>query len=412
LKRNFLFLQGPSTPFFGELANRLRAEGHGVYKLNFNVGDKVYWYPNSAESFRDPLPELAFFLKDRYEALNITDQVLFGDRRPVHIPAIAAAESHNVRVHVFEEGYLRPYWVTLERGGVNARSLLPKNPVWYQTVSAHLRRTPANFAFESPFWRRAVHDVAYHSAGIFNPLLFPLYRTHSTISAPSEYVGFVAQFIKSRQSKRLNAEIFDRYVKKNTPFFLLPLQLSTDAQIRGHAVLNSTEKLIEYVIRSFARQASNTVRLLIKKHPLDAAITDYRNLICRLARELGCEHRIDFIDTGNLASLCQRALGVVSVNSTAGLVALEQGTPTLCLGNSIYNIHGLTTNLSIDQFWHAPQKPDAELMNDFRVVLLNTVLINGGFYCPQGIKLAVTNSHKILSENLSPLEYLLREFPV
>ncbi|WP_441294118.1 capsular polysaccharide export protein, LipB/KpsS family, partial [Bordetella pertussis] len=34
-------------------------------------------------------------------------------------PAVALARASGVRVHVFEEGYFRPHWVTLERGGVN-----------------------------------------------------------------------------------------------------------------------------------------------------------------------------------------------------------------------------------------------------------------------------------------------------
>ena len=29
-----------------------------------------------------------------------------------------------LRIHVFEEGYMRPYWVTYERGGTNGHSRL------------------------------------------------------------------------------------------------------------------------------------------------------------------------------------------------------------------------------------------------------------------------------------------------
>jgi len=41
--RSYLFLQGVCSPFFARLAARLKAEGHEIYKVNFNVGDWAYW---------------------------------------------------------------------------------------------------------------------------------------------------------------------------------------------------------------------------------------------------------------------------------------------------------------------------------------------------------------------------------
>ena len=41
----------------------------------------------------------------------------------------------DVTTHVFEEGYLRPYWITYERGGANAAS-----PLMYLTLK---QRIPA-----------------------------------------------------------------------------------------------------------------------------------------------------------------------------------------------------------------------------------------------------------------------------
>ena len=40
---------------------------------------------------------------------SITDIVLYGDTRPTHAEAIKLAKALDWRVHVFEEGYLRPY---------------------------------------------------------------------------------------------------------------------------------------------------------------------------------------------------------------------------------------------------------------------------------------------------------------
>ncbi|HAV07943.1 MAG TPA: capsule biosynthesis protein CapA, partial [Rhodobacteraceae bacterium] len=44
--------------------------------------------------------------------------------RPIHATAIRVAKARGLKVHVFEEGYLRPYWVTYERNGANGHSRL------------------------------------------------------------------------------------------------------------------------------------------------------------------------------------------------------------------------------------------------------------------------------------------------
>ena len=41
--RTFLFLQGVCSPFFARLADALEKCGHRVLKINFNVGDDLYW---------------------------------------------------------------------------------------------------------------------------------------------------------------------------------------------------------------------------------------------------------------------------------------------------------------------------------------------------------------------------------
>ena len=55
---------------------------------------------------------------------NISDLVLYGDTREIHHIAILEARKLNITVHFFEEGYLRPYWVTYERDGSNGNSRL------------------------------------------------------------------------------------------------------------------------------------------------------------------------------------------------------------------------------------------------------------------------------------------------
>jgi capsular polysaccharide export protein len=146
-KQRFLFLQGVCSPFFAKLATALRKLGHDVRKVNFTVGDRVYWGINNAISYRGPMEKLAEFYAHQYQQHAITDVVLFGDCRPVHRPAIEVAKKHNVRVHVFEEGYFRPFWITLERDGVNGNSMLPKDPLWYREQAKKVPNFDNGIAF-------------------------------------------------------------------------------------------------------------------------------------------------------------------------------------------------------------------------------------------------------------------------
>ena len=198
MKRSFLFLQGPCTPFFERLAQALKAQGHKIHKINFCAGDIIYGGRQSTSWFNKTPGHLVDFLSDIYQRYGITDQVLFGDQRPVHQPAVQLAKQRGIRNHVFEEGYFRPRWITLEREGVNNHSLLPHDPQWYWEVGGRLPDDPFTVAFKSSFVDRAVHDVAYHVAGLLNPLLFPRYKNHAGISAPVEYAGYIKRLTHLR----------------------------------------------------------------------------------------------------------------------------------------------------------------------------------------------------------------------
>ena len=406
-KRNFLFLQGVCSPFFARLAERLMANGHSVLKLNFNAGDLAYWNGGNSVSFRGRPQDLRDFLDALYRRHGITDQVLFGDRRPIHRPAVEHADALGIRTHVFEEGYFRPHWVTLEREGVNGHSLLPRDPEWFWAVGGDLGADELVVPFASPFSVRATHDVAYHVAGLANPLLFPRYRTHSPVRAPVEYLGYIRRFSLLRLWKRWDAQLIADLVANKLPYYVLPLQLNSDAQIRDHSRFESMSDVIEFVIESFARHAPAASRLVIKNHPLDMGLTGYGRVISRLAKEYDVLGRVDYLESGDLDVLVRHARGLVTVNSTVGSVSLGLNCPTATLSDPIYNLPGLTFQGVLDDFWQDGEAPNAELFRRFRKVVIHATQVNGGFYCRKGIELAVQNSRAILEGEISPLEALI-----
>ena len=405
--RNFLFLQGVNSPFFPALADRLKGDGYGVFRVNFNVGDSVFWGTRPAWAFRGPLATLSAFLLEKIERHGITDILLFGDRRPIHLPAIALAKPRGVRVHVFEEGYFRPYWVTLERDGVNANSLLPRDPAWYREVGQALPDCGEGSAFASTLGGRAMHDMVYHSFNFWNPLLFPRYRTHRPLISALEYLGWGRRFSMMPLYESRDRTTIAAVMSGRQPYYLLPLQLDSDAQIRDHSPFNNMAEVIELVMISFAHHAARDARLVIKNHPLDTGFVNFRRLIKQLATQYDLPGRVDYLESGNLDILLARARGLVTVNSTVGLSSLTFGCPTMTLSNPVYNLPGLTYAGHLDEFWQQNTPPDAELFRCFRNTVIHATQINGGFYSPSGIALAAANSAAVLCAERSPLEMML-----
>ncbi|MCF8172654.1 MAG: capsular biosynthesis protein [Candidatus Methylopumilus sp.] len=410
--RSFLLLQGVSSPFFSRLATALSQQGHRVHKVSFNAGDVVYWLPRRSNWFKQDLSELPDFLHKLYAKHGITDQVVFGDRRPVHIAALEQARQNNVRNHVFEEGYFRPNLITLEQEGVNARSQLPRSPTWFTQAAQHIPPQPSLKDFRSRLGLRAMHDIAYQASGVFNRLLFSKYRSHHNMSAAVEYAGYIQRSRLLKRVAAVNTRQIENLVAQRTPYFFVPLQLNSDSQVRDHERFHTMQLMLKHVLQSFAQHAPADTKLVIKNHPLDTGWEHYDRVVLNLEHQFGLKDRVVYLETGDLATLLKHAQGTITLNSTVGYVALEQGCPTHCLGDPQYNLPGLTDQQDLAQFWGMPVAPEAELFQSFKRVVVHSTQVYGGFYCPPSIAQAVQGSCERLAAELSPLQQLLSLVPI
>jgi capsular polysaccharide export protein len=408
--RRFLLLQGVCSPFFSHLGTSLMQRGHSVYKLNFSMGDVIYWRHPRAWAYRQRLEKLEHYARDKIIGAGITDVVLFGDKRPVHENVRRAAEACGARVHVFEEGYFRPHWITLERGGVNGQSQLPRDPDFYRAVGPRMPAVGNGASYPAPLWRRALHDVAYHAAGILNKAVFPSYRSHVPWPISKEYANYVLRGgrILLRRGADMSRLLF--LLGEEHPFFLFPLQLGSDAQIRHHSGFENMKAAVEYVLRSFTEYADSDTQLVIKNHPLDCGIEGYDAHVRQCAASLGVGDRVHFLESGHLPALLTHARGVVTVNSTVGGSALVHRKPLKALGQAIYDIPGLTFQGHLDDFWKSDFKPDSRLARYFRNTVIHATQINGGFYTRDGIAAAVEQAVPRLEAVYSPVEKLIKEF--
>ena len=377
-----------ASSFFSRLGEALLAGGHAVTRVNFNAGDRLFWRPAGAIDFRGADTEWPAFLAGILNSRRVTDIILFGDCRPLHRKAIQVARALQVAVHVCEEGYLRPHWVTFERDGVNGHSSLPRNADWYREVGAALPPLPPMPAIPSSFRRRAWEDLIYNAATLALQPFYPHYRSHRPRHRLIEYGGW-SRKVAMRPVRTRRAAEENRKIDETTRFFLLPLQLNGDTQIQLHSRFGGMTPVIAEIIASFASQSPADAVLVVKEHPLDDGLINWRRLVARLASALGVARRVIYLEFGDLDWLVSHAQGVVTVNSTTGTLALGLGIPVITLGTAIYDIVGLTHQGPLHSFWAAPAKPDLTLYAAFRRVLTSRCLLVGNFFSEAGIRLLV-----------------------
>jgi capsular polysaccharide export protein len=366
-----------------ELATAMRERGMKVERINICAGDRIDW-PEPATDFRGRFRDWPVFFDNFLREHQITDILLFGDCRPYHMSARGIAALRGVRTFVLEEGYLRPHWMTLELDGVNGHSRLARNKEWLIEQANALPPEQYLMPITATF-RRRVRDTARHYVAVHaGRFAYPFYRTHRPGSALMEAAGWGWKYlVRGLRERQTNKVLQDLECK---PFFLFPLQLSGDYQIRSHSPFPDMRAAARYVMESFARHAPEDAHLLIKAHPFDTSLFNWRSNIDRHARRLGVRDRVHFIDGGNLEELAARTAGMVCVNSTSATLALAAGSPVCTLGEAIYKVPGLTFPRHLDEFWTDPTPPEPGLYGAFRRVLVDRCLVRGGIASESAVK--------------------------
>lgn len=388
-QRAFLFLQGPPGPLFYRLGKALASRGIAVHRINLSGGDRRDW-PDGALDFRGQLSDWPVFVEQFLREHAISDLMLFGDCRPYHVAAHGMAKLCGVRTHVLEEGYIRPDWMTLELEGVNAHSTLSRRKEWFLKEAARLPARPDLPPITASFRRRARDSYWYYHHMVLGRLRYPHYRSHRAGSIVMEGFGWLWKFI-GEDGRRDRAESVLKELS-DKPFFLLPLQLSGDYQIRTHSSFPDMQSAALYLIEHFSTHALGDCHLVIKRHPLDCTFFSWTNFVKRHARRLNLEGRLHFVDGGDLEPMVRDARGLVCVNSTSATLALANGTPVCTIGKAIYDIAGLTHQGHLDTFWQAPTPPEAPVYDAFRSVLVDRCLVRGG--------LASESASQILVESI------------
>jgi capsular polysaccharide export protein len=384
--RRFLFLQGPHGPFFRELGTMLRRAGACVWRVGFNRGDQAYWgregfipYTGMPEDW----PEECAALFDR---LAVTDLVLYGDTRLIHAEAVRLAKRRGITVHVFEEGYLRPWWVSYERGGANGHSRLMDLSV------AQMRR--ALDAFETDLidapahWGDMRHHVfygfAYHARILLANGRYKGFRPHRSLNVRQEFLLHLRRLL-NMPFQAIERRIATWRVRTGGfPYHLALLQLEHDSAFQQHSPFSTMTEFLDVAIRGFAEGAPRHHHLVFKAHPLEDGRSRMKADIRRFAAQCGVADRVHFIRGGKLAGLLNHARSAVTVNSTAAQQVLWRGMPLKVFGAAVYDKPEFVSTQPLPEFFAAPLRPDLRAYRDYRRFLLETSQLPGGFYSASG----------------------------
>ncbi|MEO8102684.1 MAG: capsular biosynthesis protein [Betaproteobacteria bacterium] len=386
-QRQFLFLQGPTNYLFADVAKGLRARGHAAHRINFCLGDQLFWRGPGAVDFRARWDAWPAFIADFLQRHAITDLVLLGEQRELHRTAIAAARLRNIRVTVTDFGYIRPDWVIVELNGMNADSLFPRDPQMIREIAADLPAIDREVRYRDSFFNQALLDMAFHLSSALWPWTFPHFKRHTLRHPILIYLGVGLRLalggIESRRAMGALAIVAAR-----GPHFLFAMQTEDDYSLRAYSPYPDLDAPMREAIQSFARHAPAAASLVFKLHPLDPGLKAWRRRIARMAREAGVAERVFYIDGGDLDQLINSSSGVITVNSTVGLRAIELRRPIIALGDAIYRVPGITFMEPLDKFWTDAHAPDAALAESLLRALAATLHVRGGYYTREGVDAA------------------------
>lgn len=413
INRVFLFLQGPHGPFFRCLAAALVEQGASVMRVAFNAADASEWrragpllrFNGTVDGFDD-------WLIQKIKTHGVTDIVVYGDTREVHARALRVAREMKLATHCFEEGYLRPSWISYERHGNNGNSPLMdiSLPRMARALGQGMRpetEVPATWGdAREHLW----YSTLYHFRCLLPSRRFGMYGGHRDMPLRREAAWYIWRYFKMPSIWAWRSIKQWRLLRSDKVFHLALLQLSFDSSMQVHSDFDSTSAFVEEVIDAFAAGAQPDEYLVLKAHPFEDGRERLGAVIRELSRDLGVGDRVIFIDGGKkLASLLDRARSAVTVNSTSAQQALWRGLPVAALGRAIYRKPGLVSEQNLVDFLRHPRRPDLRSYWLFRQFMIQTSQLTGSFYARQGINELLLRLPRLMLDEGDPYSRVLEQ---
>ena len=376
--KRVVLLQGPVGSFFASLADWLETKQIECFKVNFNAGDwRYYHHRPRIWHYRNKADQFATWFSEQVLTHQIDAIVCFGDCRFYHRQASKVAKQLNIQFYAFEEGYIRPDYITFEADGVNSFSNFLSLFEHNQIVPCKTQQQPSHNHYSA----MVRSSIQYYLFWALFCWLYPFYRHHRGYNPIQELYYWIVSGIRRIHNKWIEPKPFHHLIRNhNKKYFIFTLQVHNDSQVRVHSDYQDIRDCIVEVIQSFAAHAAIEHHLVFKHHPMDRGYRHYGKLIRQLAAQHHIESRVHYFCDVHLPTLLKHSLGLVTINSTTGIQALYHHIPVKTLGRSIYDLAGLTAQVCLDEFWSHPPQFDEAYFHRFRDQLIHYTQLNGAYY--------------------------------
>ena len=366
IKGPCLFLIGPIGTFFARLSNFLEKNDVKTYKILFPLHEygfpksRVIKYSSNINFFEEFLRETIIKYKIRH--IFMYGNVVIPHRKAIDLVEELNKKGQKIKTHIFELGYFRPNYVTLESKGVNynSRFILDKEFFSKQLPYEVFPTAKKHFFRVRKLWKAIT---------FFNHCLkdYKIVDFEHKLQPKPSYLWFQ---IKGYLLKTI-FRVLEYNLKKNcfstNPFFIVILQVSTDSQITQGSNIKDNKKFIYKVIKDFAKSKLKNTYLVFKHHPRDRGYNNYVKEIKQIAKEFGISKNVFYIHDYFLSKVFTnpKCKGTVLINSTVGYQSLFHSIPVKAFGISPFNISGISYQKSLTSFFLDPGKVDQLLFSKF-----------------------------------------------
>ena len=380
IEGNCLFLMGPIGTFFARLSNYLEENNVRTYKILFPLHEygfnqsRIIKYDQNINYFKKFLSKTLI----NYEIKHIFmyGNVLIPHKQTLDLVQELKIEGKNINTHIFELGYLRPNFVTLENEGINYNSSLIKSRQFYLKQDSFsdlpIPKKHARFRIRK-IWK----TISFINHSFKN---YKIVEKDHKLQPKPIYIwyqikGFILKYFFFFTEYKLK----NYFLGKN--YFLVILQVSTDSQLTEGSDFKDNKKFIYKVIKDFAEANPNGVNLVFKHHPRDRGYTNYFNQIKKISNEFDVLNKVFYFHDYFLSKLFQNpnCKGTVLINSTVGYQSLYHSVPVKSLGITPYNIEGLSSQQDLTSFFRNPSIVDRLLFKKFYKHVMENSQINGNF---------------------------------
>jgi capsular polysaccharide export protein len=378
--------------------------------------DWIFWGRTGGIHYRGSLKRWTPWLEDFLIKNGVSDIVLLGEQRDHHKVAGNLAGKHGVRLIVTEWGYLRPDWVTFELEGMSGNSCFTRDPKEIKQIAEGLPDPDFTVRYPDSFFELARNGFVADVGNWFFGILYPGYRSHLLMNPLLLYISTgIHRWRAAKNEPNTNRRVRELSASADKqPYFVFPMQIEADYQVRAYSKYTGLESALRDVIGSFAQHAQANRRMAVKLHPMDPGTRPWKRIVARIASEYGAQDRVELIDGGSFDELAKRCAGVVTINSTCGVGAIMAGVPVKTLGQSLYDVPGLTFQGPLDRFWTDAIPPENDLRGQYIKAIAACIQIKGGFFSESGLAAAVEGAAKRLHEGLvnEPLRDLQRRIDI